>query len=681
MAYHLPRAALWKQQEAVAYVPNAPDERIDTFPPVAEIEVTWSMILGDGDGFVTCVQLLALVGACVAIFGIATRLGLGERAAAFGALAFPTFTVVALQAPTALNDIVVAALLIICAYFAMGASRVELALAAVSLALAVGTKGTVIFALPVLALFALASQPRSRQPRIIAVGAASLAVGSFWFVVNLLEAGDLTGGTGLDRGRDPPLERIRLSVVDMLEASETAGTGLLGSTAFRLSALTLAAIVAIGLAIGGRRRASIAALLTGVVAFFSLPLLARWVDIGHRAIAEVGAVVGIGNGPAERLPVGYYESPMHSSYGLAFVVLFFGAGALVVADVARRRLAPVALVPLAGVPVALALSSALAIARDTPACPPSRRSLLPWHEPSSASHCVLDRLPGRRRRSGDSPCASRSRVGYAASRPGGALECYRVTAIRRDPLAGSSRVRARPGIPRHSASSRKTSRQTPHSRSTSLPARISTPPGTAVFAEPWSSSPRAGTSPRRRSGSSSALPDRGRDRGRRRRLDARTCVGRGLADLQPLRCGPGRPEVRRRRLGEPPSDLPTSLAGVGTLLLALGVALVVGAGALVASCLGVRSTIGLLLAVYLLASGEVVIVSLGLSPVDALTRRALLVVFGGWFALAWIAWMVRGRPRAPFVFVAPMRRRCATGRSRSSRRWRSWLTDTRSPLL
>jgi hypothetical protein len=363
MAYHLPRAALWKQQEAVAYVPNAPDERIDTFPPVAEIEVTWSMILGDGDGFVTCVQLLALVGACVAIFGIATRLGLGERAAAFGALAFPTFTVVALQAPTALNDIVVAALLIICAYFAMGASRAELALAAVSLALAVGTKGTVIFALPVLALFALASQPRSRQPRIIAVGAASLAVGSFWFVVNLFEAGDLTGGTGLDRGRDPPLERIRLSVVDMLEASETAGTGLLGSTAFRLSALTLAAIVAIGLAIGGRRRASIAALLTGVVAFFSLPLLARWVDIGHRAIAEVGAVVGIGNGPAERLPVGYYESPMHSSYGLAFVVLFFGAGALVVADVARRRLAPVALVPLAGVPLALVLS-ALAIAWD-----------------------------------------------------------------------------------------------------------------------------------------------------------------------------------------------------------------------------------------------------------------------------------------------------------------------------
>ena len=363
MLYHLPRAALWKQQEAVSYVANSPDARINVFPPVAEIEVLSSMIFANGDRFVSGVQLLALVGACIAIFGIASRLGLGASAAAFGALSFATFTVVALQTPTALNDLVVASLLIICAYFAMGASRTELALAAVSLALAVGTKGTVIFALPVLALFALASQPRSRQPRMLAIGAAGLAAGSFWFVVNLFETGELARGTGLYRGRDSLIERIRLSVVDLFEASETAGTGLLGSTAFRLSALTLAAAVAFGLALGGRRRAGAAALLTGVVAFFAFPLLVRWIDIAHRALAQVAAAVGIGDRPAERLPVGFYESPMHSSYGLAFVVLFFGAGALVVGDVVRRRLAPVALVPLVGVPSALLLT-ALALAHD-----------------------------------------------------------------------------------------------------------------------------------------------------------------------------------------------------------------------------------------------------------------------------------------------------------------------------
>src|SRR4029079_19578941 len=80
-----------------------------------------------------------------------------------------------------------------------------------------------------------------------------------------------------------------------------------------------------------------------------------------------------------------------------------------------------------------------------------------------------------------------------------------------------------------------------------------------------------------------------------------------------------------------------------------------GAGALVASCLGLRSTIGFLLAVYLLASGEVVAVSLGLSLVDAFTRGWLIAVFAAWLVLACVVWVQRGRPRPPIVLVAPVR--------------------------
>ena len=54
---------------------------------------------------------------------------------------------------------------------------------------------------------------------------------------------------------------------------------------------------------------------------------------------------------------------MHSSYGLAFVALFIGAGVLVVDDVRRRRLSVAALVALLGVPTALLLT-ALALAYD-----------------------------------------------------------------------------------------------------------------------------------------------------------------------------------------------------------------------------------------------------------------------------------------------------------------------------
>ena len=218
-----------KQQHAVAYVLNAPDNRINAFPPVAEIETMASMVLSDGDRYVGLVQLLALAGACLGIVGIARRLGLSRSAALFGALAFATFTVVALQTPTALNDLVVASLLVVSAYFALGSSRVELALYATALALAVAAKGTVVFALPVLAAFVLASQPRSRWWSLAAAGAVALTAGSFWFVVNLVETGDPRGGAGFDQGLDPVLERIRLSFVDLFELSNAEGTGFLAS--------------------------------------------------------------------------------------------------------------------------------------------------------------------------------------------------------------------------------------------------------------------------------------------------------------------------------------------------------------------------------------------------------------------------------------------------------------------
>ena len=196
---------------------DAPDVRINAFPPVAEIESMASMVLSDGDRYVGLVQVFAVAGACGAIVGIARRLGLSRRAALFGSLAFATFTVVALQAPTALDDLVVASLLIVCAYFALGSSRAELGLATTALALGVGAKGTAVFGLPVLAAFVLASQPRSRWWSLAAAGAAGLAAGSFWFVLNVVETGDPRGGFTLP-GIEPLLERDQAVVRRSLRA-------------------------------------------------------------------------------------------------------------------------------------------------------------------------------------------------------------------------------------------------------------------------------------------------------------------------------------------------------------------------------------------------------------------------------------------------------------------------------
>ena len=362
LLYHLPRAALWKQQHAVAYVLDAPDVRINAFPPVAEIESMASMVLSDGDRYVGLVQVFAVAGACGAIVGIARRLGLSRRAALFGSLAFATFTVVALQAPTALDDLVVASLLIVCAYFALGSSRAELGLATTALALGVGAKGTAVFGLPVLAAFVLASQPRSRWWSLAAAGAAGLAGGSFWFVLNVVETGDPRGGFTLP-GIEPLLERIRLSFADLFELTDTEGSGWLASPFWGLGALVVGCAVGAVLAVRGRRRAGGVALIVGTLAFFAAPLIVTWAEVADRVLAHARSVLGLGSGPTTRLPQGFIESPMHSSYGLAFVVLFIGAGVLVVDDVRRRRLPGAAIVALAGVPSSVMLT-ALALAYD-----------------------------------------------------------------------------------------------------------------------------------------------------------------------------------------------------------------------------------------------------------------------------------------------------------------------------
>src|SRR5207302_8901254 len=82
--YHLARAAFWKQQHAVAYIPNANDARLNGFPPNAEIADSFSMILGHTERFVGFVQLSALGATMVAIAGTARRIGLTVRQALFG---------------------------------------------------------------------------------------------------------------------------------------------------------------------------------------------------------------------------------------------------------------------------------------------------------------------------------------------------------------------------------------------------------------------------------------------------------------------------------------------------------------------------------------------------------------------------------------------------------------------
>jgi len=153
-------------------------------------------------------------------------------------------------------------------------------------------------------------------------------------------------------------------VADLLELSDVDNTALLASPLWGLGALTVALVVALVL----WRRSRVAAgvsVLVGAIAFLAAPMLVIWAQVAARVVSHAANAIGLDvAGPAGRLPEGFVESPMHSSYGVAFVILLFGAGVLVVADVTRRRRSVAALAALCGVPVTL-LATAIVLGYDS----------------------------------------------------------------------------------------------------------------------------------------------------------------------------------------------------------------------------------------------------------------------------------------------------------------------------
>lgn len=199
MTYHLSRAAAWYQHNAYGHV-NAHTERQNAFPPNAEILSLFTMIFAGNERFAALPQFASELALLVAIFGIARRLGFRRSEAAFASLLFATLSQVVLQATTTQNDLVLTACVVAGAYFLLARDRHEIVLAALALALALGTKLTGFFAAPIVLLLALATLPR----RQLALFAAALVVGfavvaSPVYAMNIRDYGDPLGPSSLRR--------------------------------------------------------------------------------------------------------------------------------------------------------------------------------------------------------------------------------------------------------------------------------------------------------------------------------------------------------------------------------------------------------------------------------------------------------------------------------------------------
>ena len=204
MTYHLARAAAWYQHGSIGYLPGANTERLNIFPPNAEIATLYTLALAHGDRLAALPQYLAGLACLLACYALARRLGFSRSSSLFAALLLGSLSQVVLQATTTQNDLIVASFVAAAAVFVLDGSRRGLALAGLAVGLAVGTKTTALFALPLLALLALGTLRRRRVVELLGFSVAgTLCFGSFAYVENLIHRHSLLGA-GSEQGAFRP---------------------------------------------------------------------------------------------------------------------------------------------------------------------------------------------------------------------------------------------------------------------------------------------------------------------------------------------------------------------------------------------------------------------------------------------------------------------------------------------
>jgi hypothetical protein len=194
MSYHLPRAVEWLQRGSVEYMPDPPTERINAYQPGSELEILWTFAFLGRDTVAALPQLCAELASLVGVYAVARRIGFDPPDAVFAALLSATLTLVALESVTTQNDLISASFVVAAAALVLGRSRAEVVLAGVALALALGTKLTAAYAIPLLVGLAVATLPRRRLAECIAAAAGAFVLfGAYGYVLNLVETGSPLG--------------------------------------------------------------------------------------------------------------------------------------------------------------------------------------------------------------------------------------------------------------------------------------------------------------------------------------------------------------------------------------------------------------------------------------------------------------------------------------------------------
>lgn len=360
--YHLTRAAFWSQADGVGNIADAYDERLNAHPPTAEIALTFVLELGRHERLAGFIQFAAALASAIGVYAIARKLTLPRREAAFGGLLFLTLPIILLEASTTQNDLVVASFLVAATVFVLGESKRELVLAGLATALALGTKVPAAYGVVVLGGLALVALPgRFRVQRITAV-LVGIALGSYWYLANLVRTGRALGDlsdTGDVRSVLEPSANFFAGYARVLDAFDLSGATGDDILVYPI----VAAVVAVALVVS-RRAEVFPALVTAAV--IMTPLL--FLPVGYalwRVFAKLHDVV---DEPDGRLPVQGWLSQTSPSNDLSWfgplgILLIVGVGVAVIVLFRRGSIPRTSLV-LAGAPLAWLVMVSATLAYD-----------------------------------------------------------------------------------------------------------------------------------------------------------------------------------------------------------------------------------------------------------------------------------------------------------------------------
>ncbi len=202
-AYHLPRAFYWLELGTARHFPTS-DFRMTQMPPDPSFVLAWVLALSGAFQGLNVPQWLAALALACAVAGLSRLAGFARSASLFPALVVLCLPAVVVQTGSAQTELVTAAVASAAVLFGFRAilserpARADLFLFGTASGLALGTKLTVLFLVPGLALaMAALAAARPRGERLAPVRAlllsgavGFLALGAYNAVLNLLDFGN-----------------------------------------------------------------------------------------------------------------------------------------------------------------------------------------------------------------------------------------------------------------------------------------------------------------------------------------------------------------------------------------------------------------------------------------------------------------------------------------------------------